>query len=244
MGNLRLYWERQATNFGRYWLEQLVQAGCAPVPTLIGIGLRYLVYRTILHSQGRFAIEKNVRLRFADHIWLGRNCYLDENVYLHATPQGIWLGEASLVMHGSILHVYNFRQLPQAGIKIGRNCLIGEYNVLRGQGGITIGDRVYTSPHVQIIAVNHIFDDPNRSFVEQGITAQGITIEDDVWIGANAVITDGVQIGKGAVVAAGAVVTQTVAPHTVVGGVPAKVIKTIDGSITHPDRPIYWGGNW
>jgi acetyltransferase-like isoleucine patch superfamily enzyme len=133
-------------------------------------------------------------------------------------------------MHGSILHVYNFRELPHAGIFIGADSLIGEMNVIRGQGGIHIGDRVYTSPMVQIVAVNHVFDDPNRPFVDQGITAEGIVIEDDVWIGSGAVITDGVRIGKGAVVAAGAVVTKDVMPHTVVGGVPARVLKEITAS--------------
>ena len=64
-------------------------------------------------------------------------------------------------------------------------------------------------------------------------------IEDDVWLGAGAIITDGVRVGKGAVVAAGAVVTSDVAPHTVVGGVPAKLIKTIDGSVNTSDRSIY-----
>jgi len=118
--------------------------------------------------------------------------------------------------------------------------LIGEYSVIRGQGGVQIGDRVYTSPFTQIIAVNHVFEDPNLPFVEQGITAEGIVIEDDVWLGAGAIITDGVRIGKGAVVAAGAVVTRDVLPHTVVGGVPAKPIKTIDGThINQPDRVIY-----
>jgi acetyltransferase-like isoleucine patch superfamily enzyme len=105
---------------------------------------------------------------------------------------------------------------------------VGEYSVIRGQGGVTIGDRVYTSPFSQVIAVNHVFDDPTRPFIDQGITAEGIVIEDDVWIGAGAVITDGVRIGKGAVVAAGAVVTKDVAPHTIVGGVPARLIKTIE----------------
>jgi acetyltransferase-like isoleucine patch superfamily enzyme len=82
----------------------------------------------------------------------------------------------------------------------------------------------------QIVAVNHEFDDPHRPFVEQGITAAGIVIEDDVWIGASAVITDGVHIGRGAVVAAGAVVTADVPAHTVVAGVPARVVREIEGS--------------
>jgi acetyltransferase-like isoleucine patch superfamily enzyme len=143
-------------------------------------------------------------------------------------------------MHGAILHVYNFRAMPNSGITIGEDCLIGEYCVIRGQGGVTIGNRVYTSPFTQIIAVNHVFDDPDTPFVNQGITAEGITIEDDVWLGAGAIITDGVTVGRGAVVAAGAVVTKDVPPHTVVGGVPAKIIKTIDGTETpRKNRTIY-----
>jgi acetyltransferase-like isoleucine patch superfamily enzyme len=99
---------------------------------------------------------------------------------------------------------------------------------------------VYTSPFTQIIAVNHVFDDAERPFIEQGITAQGIVIEDDVWLGAGVVITDGVRIGKGAVVAAGAVVTKDVPPHTVVGGVPAQPIRTI-GELTRVkhQRAVY-----
>jgi acetyltransferase-like isoleucine patch superfamily enzyme len=143
-------------------------------------------------------------------------------------------------MHGAVLQVYNFRGMPQSGIKIGRDSLVGEYSVIRGQGGVTIGDRVYTSPFTQIIAVNHIFDDPNRPFVEQGITAKGIVIEDDVWLGASAVITDGVHIGKGSVVAAGAVVTRDVPPHCVVAGVPAKVIKIIDGKDIPVRENVYY----
>jgi acetyltransferase-like isoleucine patch superfamily enzyme len=149
-------------------------------------------------------------------------------VYLHACPDGIRIGDNTFIMHGAVLHVYNFRNLPHAFIRIGRDSLIGELNVLRGQGGITIGDRVYTAPLVQMLAVNHVYQDPTRPMIEQGITAQGIVVEDDVWIGAGAVITDGVRVGRGAVVAAGAVVTKDVPPHTVVAGVPARVVKTIE----------------
>lgn len=236
---IQLYLSRQASSVVRYFYEQFFLVLFGWIPTIIGVAIRGIFYRLILKMDGSAAIENGVRLRYADHIRLGHGVYLDQGSYLHACPQGIEIGDGTIVMHGAILHVYNFRGMPQSGIKIGRNSLVGEYSVIRGQGGVQIGDRVYTSPFTQIIAVNHVFDDPNKPFVDQGITAEGIVIEDDVWLGAGAVITDGVRVGKGAVVAAGAVVTKDVLPHTVVGGVPAKLIKQIDGSVSKPDRQIY-----
>jgi len=224
---IRLYVSRQASGFWRYLLEQVLYLFFGWVPTPVGIALRGVFYRLILKMDGWAAIENKVRLRYADHIRLGHGAYLDQNTYLHACPKGIDIGAGTIIMHGAVLHVYNFRDLPHAGIHIGQNSLVGEYSVIRGQGGVFIGDRVYTSPFSQVIAVNHVFDDPGKPFVDQGITAEGITIEDDVWIGSGAIITDGVRIGKGAVIAAGSVVTKDVQPHTVVGGVPAKVIREI-----------------
>jgi acetyltransferase-like isoleucine patch superfamily enzyme len=225
---LSLYLSRQASSPWRYVWEQLIQCLFGWVPTVVGAGLRAVFYRLIMRMDGLAAIENNVRLRFCQHIHLGNGVYLDEGVYLHACPAGISIGEGTFVMHHAELHVYNFRHLPRAGITLGRNCLIGEFSVLRGQGGITMGDRVYTAPMVQILAVDHVFADPTRAIIEQGINARGIVIEDDAWIGAGAIITDGVRIGKGAVVAAGAVVTRDVPAHVVVGGVPARVLKQIE----------------
>jgi acetyltransferase-like isoleucine patch superfamily enzyme len=237
LAQVRLYLGRQAASPAHYLLEQGLQALAAGVPTILGIGLRAALYRLMLQMDGTAAIERNVRLRYASLIRLGQGSYLDEGVYIHACPAGVEIGPNTLVMHGAVLHVYNFRNLPHAGIRIGGDSLIGEYTVIRGQGGVTIGNRVYTSPHTQIIAVNHVFDDPQRPFVDQGITAQGIVIEDDVWLGSAAVVTDGVHIGQGAVVAAGAVVTHDVPPHTVVGGVPARVLREIDGRLSQGPRP-------
>src|SRR5512135_250438 len=240
LNSIHLYLDRQASSLFRYLLEQTILFLFGWIPTILGVGLRGLFYRLVLHMDGVAAIESRVRLRFADHIRLGQGVYLDEGVYLHACPRGIEIGPRSIVMHGAVLHVYNFRNLPHSRIKIGSDSLIGEYSVIRGQGGVQIGDRVYTSPFTQIIAVNHVFDDPDRPFIEQGITAEGIVIEDDVWLGSGAIITDGVRVGKGAVVAAGAVVTKDVPPHTVVGGVPAKIIKTIEATASpKTDRIIY-----
>jgi carbonic anhydrase/acetyltransferase-like protein (isoleucine patch superfamily) len=240
LSTVSLYLRRQAASPLRYLLEQIIFFLAGWIPTIVGIGIRSLLYRLVLHMDGNAAIEKGVRLNFASNIRLGHRSYLDEAVFIHAAPQGVEIGRETIVMHGAILHVYNFRNLPKARIKIGNNCLIGEYSVIRGQGGVTIGDRVYTSPMTQIIAVNHVYQDPTRPFVDQGITAEGIVIEDDVWLGSAAVITDGVRIGKGSVVAAGAVVTRDVPPHTVVAGIPAKIVKLVDGSEPPPDMPIYF----
>lgn len=237
---MNLYIRRQASNLPRYALEQFLFLLVGWIPTILGIGIRGVLYRLILKMDGLAAIENGVRLRFADRIRLHHGSYLDKGSYLHACPAGIEIGARTIVMHGAVLHVYNFRDLPHSGIRIGEDSLIGEYTVIRGQGGVEIGNRVYTSPFTQIIAVNHVFNDPNRPFIEQGITAQGIVIEDDVWLGSGAIVTDNVRVGKGAVVAAGAVVTRDVEAHTVVAGVPARMIKKIDGSQPGKDaRTIY-----
>ncbi len=238
--NVLLYISRQASSPWRYCVEQGLFTLLGWFPTIAGVGLRAFFYRLVLKMRGMAAIESGVRLRFADNITLGDGSYLDQGVYLHACANGIEVGDKTLVMHGSVLHVYNFRSLPHSGIWIGEGSLIGEYNVIRGQGGVRIGNRVYTSPMVQIIAVNHVFDDPTRPMVDQGITAEGIAIEDDVWIGSGAVITDGVTVGKGAVVAAGAVVTKDVPAHTVVGGVPARVIREIAGPQDRTNGKVFF----
>jgi acetyltransferase-like isoleucine patch superfamily enzyme len=236
--SFKLYLDRQASSPIRYFFEQFLTLLIGWIPTILGIVIRGLIYKLILRIDGWAAIENKVRLRFANYIKLHNGVYLDQNVYLHACPNGIEIGENTIVMHGAILHVYNFRNLPDSKIIIGKNSLIGEYTVIRGQGGVDIGDNVYTSPFTQIIAVNHVFSNPNIPFVEQGITAQGITIEDNVWIGSGAIITDGIRIGKGAVIAAGAVVTKDVPAHTVVGGVPAKTIRQITADTKENDHEI------
>jgi acetyltransferase-like isoleucine patch superfamily enzyme len=238
---LKLYLARQSGGTFHYCVEQAITGLVGWVPTIAGIGLRALLYRLILRMDGLAGIETKVRLRFARNIHLGRGAYLDQGVYLHACPTGIRIGAGTLIMYGSVLHVYNFRNIPHSGIHIGRDSLIGEYNVLRGQGGITIGDRVYTSPMVQMLAVNHVFDDVARPMVEQGITAKGIHIEDDVWLGSGVIVTDGVRVGRGSVVAAGAVVSRAIPPHSVAAGVPARVVREIgvDPRPTRDEQVFY-----
>ncbi len=94
-------------------------------------------------------------------------------------------------------------------------------------GPVAIGSHVNLAQGITVTALNHNFADPSLRIDQQGVSTAPVVIGDDVWIGANAVILPGVTIGRHCVVAAGAVVTKDVPDNTLVGGVPAKVIKNI-----------------
>ncbi|WP_322493935.1 acyltransferase [Chloroflexus sp.] len=224
---LQLYLSRQANSLPQYVAEQLMQSLFGWIPSVIGIGIRAIAYRAMMHMDGIAAIEDGVRIRFASNVRLGAGVYLDHGVYLHACPGGITIGAESMVMKNAILHVYNFRNLPHSHITIGRRSLIGESCILRGQGGITIGDDVYLGTLVQILAVNHVFSDTTRPISAQGITAQGISIGDGSWIGSGAIILDGVRIGKNVVIGAGAVVTKDIPDYCIAVGNPARVVRNL-----------------
>lgn len=108
---------------------------------------------------------------------------------------------------------------------IGDHTRIGLHNTIIGP--VTIGSHVNLAQGITVTALNHNFEDSDRRIDEQGVSTNPVTIEDDIWIGANAVILPGITIGQHSVVAAGAVVTKDVPPHSLVAGVPAKIIKQI-----------------
>ncbi len=122
-----------------------------------------------------------------------------------------------------------FRIFPPFTADFGKNIIVGK-NVffnsgcrLQDHGGIFIGDNVLFGHNVVLATLDHDLDPAKRDLLH----CAPIRIGNDVWVGANATITKGVIIGDGAVIAAGAVVTRDVPPRTVVGGVPAKVIREI-----------------
>lgn len=108
---------------------------------------------------------------------------------------------------------------------IGDHTRVGLHNTIIGP--VTIGSHVNLAQGITVTALNHNFSDSEKRIDEQGVSTTPVVIEDDVWIGANAVVLPGVRIGTHSVVAAGAVVTKDVPPHSIVAGVPAKVIKKI-----------------
>ena len=110
-------------------------------------------------------------------------------------------------------------------VMIGDHTRVGLHNTIIGP--VTIGSHVNLAQGITVTALNHNFSETDKRIDEQGVSTTPVTIEDDVWIGANAVILPGVTIGTHSVVAAGAIVTKDVPSHSLVAGVPAKVIKEL-----------------
>lgn len=240
---LGFYLASKTASLPRYALSETLQALVGWVPGVAGIALRGVLYKAILRADGLPAIEDHVRINRPEDIALGRGVYIDHGVYLHGAPGGLSIGERSWIMTGCRLHVFNYRGIAHAGIRIGRRTFLGEGSIVRGQGGVTIGDNVLFGPRVMVLAVNHVFTDPARPIMDQGITAAGIRIEDGCWIGAGAIVLDGVTVGSGSCIGAGSVVTHSVPPHSLAVGVPARVVRNLaEDPLPPPETPVYYGG--
>jgi acetyltransferase-like isoleucine patch superfamily enzyme len=110
-------------------------------------------------------------------------------------------------------------------LSIGDSSFVGAYSVIGCNEKITIGKHVMIASGVSIRDTDHNFKKRSIDIQSQEIITSPVVLEDGVWIGSNTTITSGVKIGKGAIVGANAVVTRNVKPFSIVGGVPAKLIK-------------------
>jgi acetyltransferase-like isoleucine patch superfamily enzyme len=115
---------------------------------------------------------------------------------------------------------------PARNLVIGDDVDLALDVLVQSSGGVTIGDRALIGYRTFITSGNHVIPPKPGRIFDAGAICKPVVIENDVWIGAYCVILPGVTIGEGAVIAAGSVVTRSVEPFTVVGGCPAKVIRT------------------
>ncbi|MEM7038820.1 MAG: acyltransferase, partial [Bacteroidota bacterium] len=140
--------------------------------------------------------------------------------------EGLEIGDNSGIGAFSRLIVSMDYSAPGKCIRIGRNVGIGEYAYLGGAGGLEIGDDCIVGQYFSCHPENHNFNDPTEAIRQQGVTRKGIRIGRNCWIGSKVTVLDGVEIGEGCVIAAGAVVTKSMPAHSVIGGVPARVLRS------------------
>jgi galactoside O-acetyltransferase len=184
------------------------------MPTTLGVVIRRAVYRRLMRSGGRFRLEEGIRIVGFDRIAIGDGVGIMFNSSIYAQRGECVIGE---------------------GTSINANVHIGA-----ADGRIDIGRKVLIGPNCVLRAADHEFADSRRAISEQGHRPGEIVLEDDVWLGANVVVTRNVRIGAGAVVGAGSVVTSDIPPYAMAAGVPARVIRMRDvtgngtcSSLTH-----------
>jgi galactoside O-acetyltransferase len=180
-------------------LEELWLALFAWIPTPLGLALRLAAWKPLFASCGSVRFAAGLTLLGCRNMRLANGVRLGRGAFVTAGNGTLVVGEN--VALSPCVHL----SADEGYIEIGRYTAIGPGTVLR--------------------AANHRFDRRGTPIMLQGHIPGKIIIEEDVWIGANCVITPNVRIGRGAVVGAGAVVTRDVPPFAVVGGVPAKIIK-------------------
>ena len=181
----------------------------------------------VFRSPKMALLGKGVQLKYRHKIIWGRFLKLGNNVHLSALgKQGILLGDN--VSIGSNSHIIVSTTLNNLGehIIIGNNVGIGEYAYLGGGGGLQIGDDCIVGQYFSCHPENHVTDLLDVAIRKQEVTRKGIFIGKNCWIGSKVTILDGVGIGDGCIIAAGAVVNKSFPSNSVIGGVPARLIKT------------------
>lgn len=174
---------------------------------------------------GRLFVGRRTTLLFPKRLRVGRNVFLGADSYLSAyAVNGMQFGSNVRIREGAWIQATSTLDQPGVGLVIGDDTYIGPRCVLGAGGGIRIGSRVTFGAGVELLAENHEFRDASLPIQEQGVTRQGIVVDDDVWVGNRVIVLDGVTLGAGAVVGAGSVVTRDVPPGAVVVGNPARVV--------------------
>ncbi len=140
------------------------------------------------------------------------------------SKNGIQIGDNAIIGKYSIMRASSTLLNLGKGIKIGNNFSCGDYTFFGASGGIEIGNDVIMGQNVRFHALNHNYK--NDELIRlQGVTAKGIKIGNNCWVGAGVTFLDGVTIGDGCVIGADSVVTKSVPSNSVIVGNPAKIIK-------------------
>ncbi|MDD5716254.1 MAG: DapH/DapD/GlmU-related protein [Sulfuricurvum sp.] len=191
--------------------------------------IKYPYYKIRLKKcDGIFLVGSNTKVLFKNRLSVGRNCYIADNGYINClSKKGVVFGDRVTIRENAWLQITSDLSNLGEGIIIDSNVYIGPNAILGAAGLLHIKSGNQIGANVQFIAENHKFNDEKLSISEQGVDRKGIIINENCWIGNNAIILDGVEIGEGCVIGAGSVVTRSIERFSVAVGNPARIIKKI-----------------
>jgi len=203
---------------------EFVNAFFRNFPGALGLFLRRIAYAKLFGAFGKKSVAfEGVAFRCPRRLFIGAGTVVDQGVLfdIKSADAAVHVGDRCQLMRG-----VTFEAGYEGHVRLGDEVYVGPYTILNGQGGLEIGQKTLIGGHCYFVAGNHVFEDPNIPIREQGFVSKGIVVEEDVWIGGGVTVLDGVRVGKGSVVAAGAVVRRSVAPYSLMAGVPARRVGT------------------
>jgi acetyltransferase-like isoleucine patch superfamily enzyme len=184
----------------------------------------FLIFFTFKHL---ILIGVNSKLYCKSLIKFGGTIHIDRNCIINAlSSEGIVFGRNVSIGKFTTIECSGSLKNIGKGLIVGKNVGMGTHGFFGCAGGVTIGNDTIFGNYVSLHSENHIIDNLEIPIRLQGVTRQGIIIGNNCWIGAKVTILDGANIGDGCIVAAGAVVTKgCYESNSIIGGVPAKIIK-------------------
>lgn len=187
----------------------------------------YLRKPFLKKSKGKLFIGKKCDIRCKKKIRFMGSATIEDYCKIDALSKGgVTIGNNFSIGRNSIIECTGVLRELGESMEIGENVGIAANAFIAVRGKLKIGSNTIFGPGVSIHTENHNFESIDEPIRLQGATRKGVTIGEDCWIGSKAVILDGVTIGNHVIVAAGAVVNKDVPDYAIVGGVPAKVIKS------------------
>lgn len=219
------------------WLLCRVGKGYSADPSLpTGLIFSVLGARTVWLLRGLVRrrsivfIASRVRIRGAKHVTLGRNSTLERDVVIDGySRNGVLIGSRSRIGAFTVISCTSHLSRLGEGFYLGADSGIGEFGYIGASGGVKVGRNVIMGQYVSFHSQEHHFDSVATPIRLQGSSQRGIQIDDNCWIGARVTFLDGSKVGTGSVVAAGAVVKGVFPANSLIGGVPARVIRPRTG---------------
>ena len=209
---------------GRLILYECVALFTSWVPGALGLVLRRFAYPLMLGSSGRnVTFGQGVVVRHPHKVHLGDDVVVDDLVLLDAkgtTNTGIRIGNGVFLGRGTIL------SCKDGDITLGDHVNIGFHSEIFSGSQVTVGRHGLFAAYTYLVGGGHEFEQAGVPVIEQERRSKGITLGENVWLGAGAKVMDGVRIADHVVVGAGAVVTEDLPAGAVAVGVPARVVRT------------------